>query len=131
MAGKKLGPRVTVFFGTRKVKYKGKATDKKLYIYPLKSIADYYGIKAETSPYLTTKRKGSNGAVQVRVRGATDAAVKIPKGTPAAGKAQNWASIPVPGPADAKMIESFLKTKITQNKPTKYISRNGMTLFLS
>jgi hypothetical protein len=125
-----IGPRVTVLFGTRKVRYKGKAVEKKLYIYPLQRVASYYGIAAEKSPYVATRRKGSNGAVNVRVRGATDNCVKIPKKTTGSGatRKQHWASIPVPSQADAKMIESFLKTKITKNKPTKYISRDGMTL---
>lgn len=121
--GTKLGPRVTVQFAAAKRQSKdskaaGKKTEGAVYVYMLKSTADFLGLKAVPSAGVKTK-KGNT----VAVRGSKGSgSIKVPIGEAKDGK-QKYKSIPVPAGATIAQIQNFLKAAKT--KPASFTSVNG------
>ena len=134
-ASKKLGPRVTVQFGTGPVQRQG--ASKVQYVYMLKSVAEKLGFKSVPNAQVTRKApKGGKGKeTKVAVRGSVGAKhIKVPMpGTNSSAAAKKGASvkylsIPVPANANITTIKKFLSG--AGKKPTSFVSPNGRTYTL-
>ena len=119
MAGKKLGPRVTIAVG--------KGSDgKAVYSYMLKKNAELFGFKATTSAI----RKGKGGRI-INYRGAAsgEGAIKVPTGKTKKIKDTThkiYVRMPMPSGMSINKIQAFLK-KATKNKPDHFVSADGQT----
>ncbi len=123
----KIGPRVTVAIGTKKV---GNA-NKTLYSYMPKTVADLFGFKAISAPKSKDRTVAGKKVEGSLIRGSIGAgSIKVPIGiAPSKGKnkgKQKFRSIPMPSGATNVMIIAFLK-KATKNKPPTFVSKDGRT----
>ncbi|WP_016951248.1 hypothetical protein [Anabaena sp. PCC 7108] len=129
----KIGPRVTVVFGTittvnpNNKSGKGRGTR---YVYMRKATAEYFGLKPAPDA-VSTGPKGK----KVSVRGSVGSgSIKIPVGSGTGTKpvAVNgtgkivYKSIPVPNGANIASIRKFIAT-FTKNKPDSFVTPDGRT----
>lgn len=109
---KELGPRVTVYVGEITVNKK----KVKVYSNPLKSTAEYFGIKEAENP----EGKSKNG-IEYSIVGVQGNAIKIRT------EQGRYKSFPMPQGMKIKDIKNFLKTNCTKNKPKAFVSPRGRT----
>lgn len=125
----KLGPRVSVVMGSVKKTVAGKAKTVKLVSFMAKTTADFYGFKAEAVKSTATKNSAGKTVAPRLIRGSTGAgSIKVPALASSKGKGgvRKYKSIPVPNGMTNVQIEAFLK-KATKNKPTSFVSVDGIT----
>jgi hypothetical protein len=120
--GKKLGSRVTV-------RYAVESGNQPVYVYMLKSTAEFFGFKYDKVALKTTKKN-----YKIPVRGSVGAkSIKIPTGKyktyTTKGKSlkiEIFKRIPIPTSGNLIKTIKFLKSA-TKNKPEKFISPDGRT----
>lgn len=106
--------RVIVLFGKNK---EGRA----VYVRPLKSVADFFGLPIEKKiPF----RKGKKNRIIYQRGSLGTASIKVPSGKLTKSKAQQFFSIPIPASATIGKIEAFLK-KAKKNKPVSFVTQFG------
>jgi hypothetical protein len=128
----KIGPRVTVVFGTIQVANSANKSGggrKTVYVYMRKSTAEYFGLKEAPNAVVQTKNKrklpvrGSKGAGSIKI--PVGAGTKVGGGAKGAGKVV-YKRIPVPSGANIETIRKFIGT-FSKNKPDSFVTKDGRT----
>ncbi|MBD2692636.1 hypothetical protein [Anabaena catenula] len=131
----KIGPRVTVVFGSVTVEKPGNKSGKGRgiqYVYMRKATADFFGLKP--APNAVGKAPAKGGTARP-VKGAKGSgSIKIPVGsgvgaTNAVSKGKGkvvYKAIPVPSGATIAQIRKFIST-FAKNKPVDFVTKGGQT----